>query len=313
MPKPRLGTLLLTVLSLLPALPGAESKPVPPEEERFRLSDLLPRPLQKNPRLNLSIVTEMTKEGKALPVPTKDHPAYYLAWDGGMVEEGDVVAGEKPPPTDRLAEIMRSSLASSGYLPASNKDKPSVIVHYRWGSFNHLSAISDDDESSGQPEDTGMLKNLMARAALVGGTKFAVDFMRAYNSHFTAVMENFRLRDDRSDLLTTMALSDLYFLLAVAYDYDSATHGIKKVLWITKISTDSQGLAMDETLPSLVARAGTYFGHETDGAVVFHPRLLPGHVEIGPAVVKGYGEAPPMPEAKPASDQKSAPPPAKKP
>jgi len=290
--------ILLSLVAVSPGAPArAEPNSAPPADDRFRLSDLLPRPLQQNPRINLSIVTEMTKDGKAIPAPTKDRPAYYIAWDGGLVEEGDVVAGEQPPPPARLAELMCSSLAASGYQPASGRNTPTLVIHYRWGAFNHLSAIGGDDSA---PDDDVVLKNLMTRAALVGGVKFSVEFMRAYNSGLLAAMNAFRLRDERTDLLATMALSDLYFIVAVAYDYDGATHGQKKPLWITKISTDSQGLAMDDALPSLVARAGNYFGHETNGSVLFHPRLFPGRVEIGEPTVKDYLDNSPPLEAKAA-------------
>ncbi len=127
----------------------------------------------------------------------------------------------------------------------------------------------------------------MLRAALVGGTKFAVDMIRAAN---TNTMNFFRLRDERTDSLVTMAGSDLYFLLASAYEYQAALQGHQKLLWRTKISTDSQGLTMDDTLPALVSSAKTYFGHDTGDAVIFHPRLFPGRVEIGEATVTGYIE-----------------------
>jgi hypothetical protein len=274
---------------------GAEANSAPPPADSFRLSDLLPRPLQKNPRLNLSIVTEMTKDGRALAVPTPEHPAYYFVSDGGLEEEGDAVAGDKPPPAEKLAEIMRSSLAASGYLPAAAGHPPTLVVHYRWGSFNHLSTIGGAVDD---PEDMAVLKNLMERAALVGGMKFCVDFMRAYSSREMGTMNAFRLRDAQTDQLTTMTFSDLYFLLALAFDYDSAANGQKKLLWATKISTDSQGLAMGDTLPSLVHRAESYFGHDTNGPVLFHPRLFPGRVEIGEATVKGYLEEMPPPAEK---------------
>jgi hypothetical protein len=278
----------LMLLSLLAGLggtlSGAEPKPAAPKE-RFRLADLLPRTLQKNPRLNLSIITELSDDGRKVAAPTKERPAYYTVLDGGLVEAGDVMAGEKPPAAEKLARMMRSALAESGFQPATAANPPTLLVHYRWGVYNHLSPLSDED---GDPEDDAMRKNFMARASLVGGQKFAGDLLRAYDRRGMGALEAFRLKEPDYELLVQMAESDLYFLIAIAYDGEAAKQGKKKVLWTTKLSTDAHGLVMDETLPALVANAGPYFGHETKGAVIFHPRIHEGRVEIGEATVKGY-------------------------
>ena len=274
------------------ALLGAEPKPAAPPADKFHLSDLLPRAMQKNPRLNLSIITELTDDGRKIAAPTKERPAYYAVLDGGLVEAGDVLAGEKPPAAEKLARVMHAALAESGFQPATPAHPPTLLVHYRWGAFNHLSAIgpmSDDDgDPDGTPDDDAMRKNFMARASLVGGLKFANELMHAYDWRQTGALDRFRLKEDNYDLLVTMAESDLYFLIAIAYDGDAAKQGKKKVLWTTKLSTDSHGLAMGETLPSLVANAGNFFGHETKGSVIYHPRVYEGHVEIGEATVKEY-------------------------
>src|SRR5581483_9590316 len=107
----------------------------------------------------------------------------------------------------------------------------------------------------------------------------------------------FRIRDSRNEDLVEMALGDLYFVVAIAYDANSARHGKAQVLWTTKVSTNSQGLAMDETLPTLATTGAQLFGHETNGPVLATPRLRQGKVEVGePRVVKdGAGEEPPAP------------------
>lgn len=303
-----LGKILLVSVSLLgsllPAVRGAEPaqpvSPPAPEDAPFRFSDLLPRPLQKDPRINLSIVTEVTKLGKTYASPTRDQPAYYTVLDGGLAEEGDVVAGVKAPPPAKLAQIMEASLAASGYLKASAKNPPTVVIYYRWGSFNHLGAAdrSDPDapvdDGMGDLSDPAQVKNLMARAALVGGTKFMLDFMSVVDSQSLNTLKMFRQRDRQTDGLVAMTTTDLYFLLAMAFDYNGVQHGQKKLLWSTKLSTDSSGLAMDDTLPAIVTRAANYFGHDTKGPLLFHPHLFDGHVDIGEATVQRYIDNPPV-------------------
>jgi hypothetical protein len=283
----------LLVLSLALALPSLlraedatpKATVPPPAPARFRLSDLLPTSLQKNPRLNLSIITEMSEAGRLIPAPTKDKPTYYVIWDAGLTEEGDGVAGERPPPAEKLAQIMKSSLAASGYLPANEKNPPTILLCYNWGSFNHLSPM---DEGTGE-SDASVRKNVMMRAILVGGAKFGVDLMTAVNDQTVYL---FRTRDDINESLIDLAAGDLYFVMVRAYDFEAAKKKEKKILWSTKIATDSQGVAMDDALLTIVAKGKTYFGHETNGAVLFHPRLFDGKVEIGEATVVPDAPAP---------------------
>lgn len=294
--------LFIILAALLPALRGDEPRTVPPADDSFRLSDFLPRSLQKNPRLNLSVITEMTPAGKNIPPPSRSHPAYYIAVDGGMSEQGDAIAGEKPPSTNRWREVMVASLAASGYLPASAQHPPTLIVHCRYGSFNRISPVGggplDDPSATNNLQlDPTQFRNLILKAALVGGEKFSVDLVRAMS---TNTLPFFRLRDTHTDTLVNLAFDDLYFVIASAYDYDAAARGQKILLWRTKVTTDSQGLMMDDTVPTLTIDARDYFGHPTDGPVVFHPRLVLGRVIMEQPVVRDYLEQLPPPEPAPA-------------
>ncbi len=297
---------LLSILAaLLPALRGDEPNPSPSVDDGFHFADILPRSLQKNPRLNLSILTEVTPAGKAITLPDRNHPAYYIAVDGGMGEEGDVIAGEIPPSADKWRKVMIASLAASGYLSASDQHPATLIIHCRYGSFNSVRPIGGTVPISGSVLDNPIalnslqldalqFRNLIYKAALVGGEKFAVDMARAMN---TGTLTFFRDRDAQTDTLVDLAFGDLYFVIASAYDYNAATHGEQKLLWRTKISTDSHGLMMDDAVPALTADAREYFGHPTDGPVVFHPRMFSSQVILGEPVVKGYIENPRPPAA----------------
>lgn len=297
-----LPVLLVAAVLTNPASAAPAGSTAKRDHDGFRLSDLLPRGLQPNPRLEISVLTEVAPDAKGVTPPDPAHPAYFLPWDGGLVEAGDVIAGERPPKKEQLASMMQRALAASGYLPATKDHPPTLVIHYRWGSYNHLTSL---DSGSGQPSsddggdsgaaasdsppsddltDAMVRKNLFARAALVGGVKFAQELLRAADRH---VMDQFRLEDPRNEDLVEMALGDLYFVVAVGYDADAARHGKVKPLWTTKISTNSQGLSMDDTVPALAANGRKLFGHETDGPVLATPRLFEGKVEVGePFVVK---------------------------
>jgi hypothetical protein len=298
--------LFLGVLcSLNEAVLAAETKPAAKNSDRFHWSDLLPRAFQKNPRLNLSILTELTAEGKKAPVASAEHPVYYSLIDGGYAEGGDAIAGEKPPKAETLSVLLKNALASGGFKPATEGNPSTVVVYYRWGTYNHIApmdpAAADETGEGSDTIDTTdpiQMRNLSLRAALVGGPKFAKEMMDALMSHH---FDYFQEKNARTSTLVAMALRDLYFVIAVGYDAKAAAEGKKVMLWITRISTDNSGLAMDDTLPALVTSARDYIGHETNGPVLFHPRLYPGKVEIGEAEVKGIA-APGSPGTKPEKE-----------
>lgn len=264
------------------------------QKEKFRLSDLLPRGFQRNPRIELSIVTELTPDGRKIEPPTPDRPAYFLTLDGGIVEEGEVIAGEKPPNAERLAAIMRGALATNGYLPATSQNRATIMIHYRYGSFNTF-----DAEVAETTTEIAGLRHLLLRASIVGGSRFAIELGQAIGRGPEAVA-SFRLRDAKTDWLVEQAMSNnLYFIVASAYDLEAGLRGEKKLLWRTKISTESQGLAMDDTVISLATSGAAYFGREMTESVQISPRLFKGKVEIGETtVVPDAAAAAPAPSNK---------------
>jgi hypothetical protein len=289
------------VLWLALALPMAA---VAADDSGFQLGDLLPRALQKNPRLNLTVITEMTREGKAVAAATPEHPVYYLTQDGGLHEEGDPVGGEAPPQKGVLAHVMTSALAANGYQPATREHPPSLLIFYLWGSFNRVEPMpSTDDTVRAQQEgteggeedladtsDPAVNKNRLERAAIIGGTRFAIELARAIGRGREA-LRTFRERDAKTEwLVSEVANTNRYFLIASAYDVSAAEQGKKVLLWRTKMSTDAQGLAMNESLLSLVSNAAPYFGREMTEVATLKPRLHAGRVEIGTATVQEYLE-----------------------
>jgi hypothetical protein len=285
---------VLTCGALIARDAGGSLEPPKAEHDGFHLADLLPRSLNPNPKIGVSVMTEVSPEGKGVVPADPSHPVYYVAWDGGLVEEGDTVAGEVPPKPERLAAVMQRALAVSGYLPATPAHPPTLVIHYRWGSYNRIRPLDEEDPMREQ----AYRRNVFIRAMLVGGIDFARKLIRAAD---TGTVQFFRLENDKNDELTDMAMDDLYFVVAVAFDAGAAHQGKKVRLWTTKISTSSQGLAMDETLPTLASSGRRLFGHETNGPVLTNPRLLAGKVEVGEPVVVGDGSPP---AAKPPPSQK---------
>src|ERR1700712_1127558 len=69
-----------------PAATPSNHKPTK-EQSRFVFS-LLPKSFQKNPLLAMTVITEMTEEGKRFKVPSADNPSYYYLISAGYHQEG---------------------------------------------------------------------------------------------------------------------------------------------------------------------------------------------------------------------------------
>lgn len=246
--------------------------------------NLLPRAFQKDPHLMVMIHTEFTKLGRETCKATAAHPVYYTGKDGGETEIGDVIGGERIPNAKKFSEVLVKILSENGYLPASKANPPTIFIHYRWGSFNALSSIDGGNaDGSPEPDDDLQINNLVERVSLVGGEKKALEYVRAVNAGSLNFWEN----NPQNQFIMSEARSNRYFVIATAYDYAAATQGKQVILWRTAISTDSNGVTMDESLPGLVVVAGPYFGHETAGPVRLNrPVIKEGQVTIGPFLVK---------------------------
>lgn len=263
-----------------------------------RAFNLLPRAFQKNPNIGFSVITEYTDEGRKVGLATAARPQYYVLLNAGYSGAGDASAGERPPTFPALAHQLVTALAATGYRPAAPGHPPTLAIACRYGYFNEFelstvpSPLLDANGNPQQPEpgnaplDDAQLVNLVQRASLVGGQRFAMAFARAMGSH---TLNQFRA-NPKNDRLVGMILQgeggNLYYVIASAYDFAAAQRNEQHLLWRTKISTEAQGLEMDDALPTLVAQAAPYFGRDMSEAAELNTRLLHGHVEIGTPTVK---------------------------
>ena len=266
------------------------------EPEKFEWSDLLPTAWQENPRLHFTVTTELSEAGKKLPEVTPEHPAYFQLRVSGYREVGDTPAGEKTLKAEEIEPTLVRALATSGYQPAKPDRAPSLLVTYRWGTHN----LIDPDN----PDRSQAVRNILDRALLVGGEKFAGDLGAAYREaavfapisknlppevrEFTDPINLLKMRDSKTRFLVERTTDDIYFIVAAAYDYKAFMEHRLVLLWRTRVTVTSQGVTQGQTLPTMIATAGPFFGKETDGAEIIGRHTIPrGHVEIGtPTVVK---------------------------
>lgn len=275
--------------------PAATPKPTNKASSTWVFS-LLPKAFQKHPLLAISIITEMTDEGRKLKPPTPENPTYYYVFPSGYHEEGGAAAESKIS-EENLKKQVQTALAPSGYLPSTKEHPATLVLFLIWGVHSKLPAY-DPETGDGGFDDVGH-HNLLSRAALVGGAAFAKDLSKALSEQsmtgqagsFLDPVYRFTNRDDLTRNLMEQVLDDCYYVVISAYDGAAVAHGERKLLWRTKISTPAQGVSLVETAPALVAGGESFFGRDMTGPAIIDKRISRvGKVETGQLKVIGIDE-----------------------
>lgn len=297
-----------------PVLPPAAAKPKKKEDSRWVFS-LLPKSFQKNPNLEMSVITEVTDLGKKLPPVSPTQPAYYAAKSGGPHAMGESLGAAKILPEADVMRILTRALGASGYHEAKPPEtKPSLLIIYTWGTHNQLTE-ADPENPTLSPEM--IARNMLDRAALIGGEKLAKEMIelfqetnemygtdpatavKAANGNIMSPIRQFEMRSDKNEFLIEQMADDVYWVVASAYDYSAVAKNERHLLWRTRMTVASRGINQQESMPTLIAAATPYFGKEMAEPEVIYRKAVPeGQVEIGtPTVVEA---APDGAVAKPA-------------
>ncbi len=262
--------------------------PAPPARSRFVFA-LLPKSLQLRPNLDFNIITTLTDAGRSVPAPTREHPAYFVAEPGFNRNVG--VGGEnglKTPPPAELQRMIEHALAENGYLPVGDSAQaPTLVIFFHWGtsSFSPTEFDTEIDQR----------KALLDRAMLLAGEDFADEISRAmeeldaqthYPPEMAAMLPNpieiIRNRSVEMARLVEELFSSSYYVVASAFDHAAMAEGRGVLLWRTKMTVNSLGVNMAESLPPLIASAAPYFGREMTEPVVVSQRVSrAGRVEVG--------------------------------
>jgi len=254
-------------------------------------SSAQPAPPRTSATFDSSAVTEWTEVGRRIAAPTADGPAYVVIYAKGQHDFGRALATEKTPAPEILDQQMEKSLAQLHYLRADAKHQPAYLIVFSWGSHRALVYNS---------QDAGFA-NLLDRAALVGGNRFANELRAALdreasasdatsNEAFGAQMpgmrpvsaadlfgsisplERFRKRDQKTEDLLNQISNDCYYVIISAFDYGSVGQGKSQLLWRTKLTTTSPGTSLSTAIPSLIASGAGYLGRSMSEAELFSGR-----------------------------------------
>ena len=309
-----LAWLIVWSPALFAVPPGTPQQLAPsPEQSRFVFS-LLPRAFQSHPQLDLTGLTEMSEDGKKLPIPGAENPVYYQVRNAGFHTEGEASGGSARIDAARLEARLKQALEKAGYKPADNDHKPTQALFFIWGSHSTVSK----GEGGGVPPN--YWPNVLSRARLIGGAKFAADFEKALREQFESPMNmgignplyRFTNRDDLTRELVEQIYDDCYYIVMSSYDLASALKGERKLLWRTKITTAANGVSLEEALPALVNSATNYFGRDLPTAEIRVKKLdRKGEVILGPTEVTEVLDANSLETVSPESTKEKAVPPAK--
>ena len=209
----------------------------------------------------LTLVANMTEEGKKLRHPTPADPAYYFPVTTDYKEEGAVLKFflEPPPPMAEVQHLLAKVLAEQGYLVATRKNPPTLLLVFRWGVWAPIFF-------------RGQFVNRDAMEGLVSGvdTEVATPINPKREEAYVA------------------ARRPRWGVKIYAFDFKD-WHDQHKItpLWRVNVSTEQWGHYVSEVLPTLVAAAGPMLGRETKGTEFAWPTIYPeGHVILGTAVPK---------------------------
>ena len=293
-------------LSLPPDL-KAVKKPV---SDKWTLN-LLPVGLQRNPKVDYAIFTEMTNAGRKLPEPSFANPVYYLAHSIDQRDVGAIYGNTKDIPYQKLQQTFAIAFASNGYRPCDAEHPPTQVFFFTWGMNNKFDPPGDWSEA----DVRDALKNCVARARILGGPKFAIEVAQVLTeTDYTAAQKSdgtydgekvylvieaalaahnfdkFSTDADLADTLCYAVFNDCYYLLVTSLDAETLeNYGQRKTLWTTRIVTVSQGLNFEMTLPIMINNASYYFGRETKVPEILLKRAYKrAEVNIGEATVVEY-------------------------
>lgn len=284
---------ILTITALLACILGASTvkaiEPVslpamqPPISEIKPgdfVFELLPKSMQRNPQLDMTVSCQLTEYGRTVAPATPEHPVYYLSQYAGLQEYGELIGGRFRMDQKYLDQLFTRSLSTNGYLPAvDDMHRPTLILIYQWGSFY---AMSNEDR---RIFPLLAFRQDSQRAALVRG--FRPVGSRAQGNRNTYGGEFFGSvsRSYESEFLSYQSRHDLYFAVVSAYEYAALAKGEHKLVWRATLTVNGEGVSMEESLPPLVLTAGTTFGRDTGGARIVSRRVRRSSVTLGPLII----------------------------
>ncbi len=214
--------------------------------------------------------TDVTEAGKAYAPATPAAPVRYKMIYAGETEFGRNWAGESIPPKMSVIKWMVAAMKAQGYLLADDQHPPEQLFVFGWG----------------------MLASNESRPALgfLGGDKVNLMWEQEQYGGFVSpnVLRRGLIRMGVAGKVWDLAESNLFMGVVRSYTLDSETAAKTTKLWETRFACPATGLALDETMPTLIKAASLNFGRETAKPVALNATdYFGGHVDFGEFKVLG--------------------------
>lgn len=217
----------------------------------------------------------LSPDVRANPV-APDHPVYYLALCVGYHDFGGSIAGDKLPATRDMIRTIVRVLAHDGFLPADAQHPPTELLVFAWGTLYPVTI-----PNPGGLNLPDLQLNRRQMVTFLGGKKLGMlsDEPGAWEPPLLPGLSRF---DPNAEAIADVATEDLYVVALAAYELPVKTPRHPHLLWRTRISCPATGLVMSDTLPTMLAIAAPYIGHETSRPVWVNAsdKFKP-HIEIG--------------------------------
>ena len=123
-------------------------------------------------------------------------------------------------------------------------------------------------------------QQVLERAVLVGGRSF-----RKEMSDRISYGDNIAYHTSKIDFLTEQAVTDLYYVIVSAYDFNALKRGERQLIWRANLTVSAIGVSMTDSLPALVLTGGPFFGRDLKESEILFRRVQRGVVELGPTKV----------------------------
>jgi len=286
----------------VPAAEPAKAEPAKPKQtENEWVFSLLPKSLQLRPRAEFNFLSNLTPAGKTRPVPTPEQPAYYLIEPGVNRDTGvGAEHGLKTPPVAKRQQLLEQALAANSFRRADESHPPTLVILFHWGSSSYQPGEGESEMDR--------RRALMDRAMLIGGEKFAKEIAAVFEEldriallppEFQVMVPNpiekLINRSREMGRLVEEVFSSSYYVVASAFDHAEMAKGRGVVLWRTKMTVNSIGVNMLETVPPMIASSAPFLGTDMTEPVVRATRIeRGGRVEIGTPTVVEEGKSAPV-------------------
>lgn len=218
--------------------------------------------LFSQPELQVITTTDMTEAGRKVQA-SPEAPVRYVAVDLGYRDLGGIIAGDKLPDRKAVNKTLAKVLEKQGYLQATNKQPPTQLLVWFWGTF-YVERLHRGDPTmpDAQINQKGMLRFL-------GGEKLGMPALGQEDPFSSSGLPpGLQFQNPELDRFLETAKEDLYVIAVGCYDLEIYQKTKKlELLWVTKIAAPSKGFVMKDTLSKMAAIAGPNIGRETSKPV----------------------------------------------